>query len=144
MWWIDSLSDKSDIEELVINLDNGPNSSGTRTQFIKRMVAFSDTYGVKIRLLYYPPYHSKYNPIERCWGRLEEHWNGETLHSVNTVLRWAKTMTWKGINPSVYYHEKIYEKGIKLNKEEMKPYENRIIRAPSLPKWHIIIEPLCG
>ncbi|NER36608.1 MAG: hypothetical protein F6J93_21925 [Oscillatoria sp. SIO1A7] len=21
-----------------------------------------------MRLVYYPPYHSKYNPIERCWA----------------------------------------------------------------------------
>jgi transposase len=26
--------------------------------------------------VYYPPYHSKYNLIERCWGILENHWNG--------------------------------------------------------------------
>jgi hypothetical protein len=27
------------------------------------MVAFSDQIGKPIQLLYYPPYHSKYNPI---------------------------------------------------------------------------------
>ncbi|MBP6807530.1 MAG: hypothetical protein KA125_04470 [Chromatiaceae bacterium] len=26
-------------------------------------------------MLYYPPYHSKYHPVERCWGILEQHWN---------------------------------------------------------------------
>ncbi|NRB09761.1 MAG: hypothetical protein HRU34_23665, partial [Richelia sp.] len=26
--------------------------------------------------LYYAPYHSKYNPIEGCWGILDQHWNG--------------------------------------------------------------------
>ena len=51
------------MEELVINLDNGPNSSGRRTQFIKRMTEFSDKYNIKVRLIYYPPYHSKYNAI---------------------------------------------------------------------------------
>jgi transposase len=28
-----------------------------------------------------PPDHSKYNPIERCWGILENHWNGTLLAS---------------------------------------------------------------
>ncbi|MBE9168309.1 hypothetical protein IQ238_12565 [Pleurocapsales cyanobacterium LEGE 06147] len=32
------------------------------------MVELSQEIGVKIRLIYYPPYHSKYNPIERCWA----------------------------------------------------------------------------
>ena len=44
-------------------------------------------------MAYYPPYHSKYNLIERCWGILENHWNGTLLKSIETVLRWAKTMT---------------------------------------------------
>jgi len=35
--------------------------------------------------VYYPPYHSKYNLIERCWGILENHWNGTLLNSVHTV-----------------------------------------------------------
>lgn len=34
-----------------------------RTQFLKRMVGLADTIGMPIQLLYYPPYHSKYNPI---------------------------------------------------------------------------------
>ncbi|WP_419606290.1 ISAzo13-like element transposase-related protein, partial [Thiolapillus sp.] len=35
-----------------------------------------------MRLAYYPPYHSKYNPVERLWGVLENHWRGELLDSV--------------------------------------------------------------
>ena len=39
--------------------------------------------------MYYPPYHSKYNPIERCWGVLEVYWNGELLDSEAAVLGYA-------------------------------------------------------
>lgn len=143
-WWKENLAENMDLKELVINLDNGPNSSGRRTQFIKRMTEFSDRYKLKVRLVYYPPYHSKYNPIERCWGRLEEHWNGEILNSVYKAIEWAKTMTWKGIKPIVHYCQKIYENGIKLTEKEMEPYENRIVRSLLLPKWDITIEPLIG
>jgi hypothetical protein len=48
---------------LQLKVDNGPESSGIRTQFLKRIVEFSDSIGKPIQLLYYPPYHSKYNPI---------------------------------------------------------------------------------
>jgi hypothetical protein len=51
-----------------IKMDNGPESSGRRTQFLHRMVQFADAIQQPIRLLYYPPDHSKYHPIERCWG----------------------------------------------------------------------------
>ena len=37
-----------------------------------------------------------------------------------------------------------YEKGIRLTKKEMKPYESKIQRSKSLPKWDVIIEPLIG
>jgi transposase len=70
---------------------------------------FTQTYN----LLNQRSYHSKYNPIERCWGILEEHWNGTLLNTIDTVLEWAKTMTWKGIKPVVKLCDKIYEKGVK-------------------------------
>ncbi len=55
------------VEELGINLDNGISNRSNRTQFIKRIIEFSQEHKLKISLIYYPPYHSKYNPIERCW-----------------------------------------------------------------------------
>ncbi len=55
-WWRNNKNDN--IKELVINLDNGPNSASGRTQFIRRMAEFSDATGLQIRLVYYPPYHS--------------------------------------------------------------------------------------
>ncbi len=143
-WWIENSPANVGIEELVVNLDNGPNSSGRRTQFIKRMTEFSDKYNLKVRLIYYPPYHSKYNPIERCWGRLEEHWNGEILNSVEKAIEWAKTMTWKGIKPIVHLCKKVYKSGVKLTEKEMKPYEERIVRSSLLPKWDVTIVPLDG
>src|SRR4029453_4552199 len=42
-----------------IKMDNGPESSGRRTQFLSRMVQFADVINKPIQLLYYPPYHSK-------------------------------------------------------------------------------------
>jgi hypothetical protein len=56
------------IKTLPLNLDNGPESHSRRTQFLFRLVAFVVQTGRTLQLAYYPPYHSKYNPIERCWG----------------------------------------------------------------------------
>ena len=76
MWWGLVKADLGHVKRLVIYLDNGPKNSGRRTQFLKRMVEFADRSGLEIRLVYYPPYHSKYNRIERCWSSLEKKWNG--------------------------------------------------------------------
>ena len=63
-WW-DSLTlcQQQATQHIQLKVDNGSESSGVRTQFLKRMVEFADTIGKSIRLLYSPPYHSKYNPI---------------------------------------------------------------------------------
>ena len=85
-WWEQRKDVYGHIRELVINLDNGPELASGRTQFIARLIEFADRHGLEIHLVYYPPYHSKYNPIERCWGILEQHWNGAKLVDAQTML----------------------------------------------------------
>jgi hypothetical protein len=91
--------------------------------------------------VYYPPYHSKYNPIERCWGILELQWNGTKLIDAETMLEWAKKMTWKGLHPVVKLSRKVYNKGIALGKAAMQAVEARLKRHPALPKYDILINP---
>ncbi len=124
---------------LVINLDNGPENNSGRTQFIKRLVEFAHKKEVNIELAYYPPYHSKYNPIERVWGRLENYWKGELLDSVEKVLGLARTMTWKNKKPIIHFIKKSYELGVKLTKKAMDKYENMMKRLPKLEKWSVFI-----
>lgn len=133
------------LKKLVINADNGPESNGQRTQWLKRLVEFSDVSGITIELAYYPPYHSKYNPVERLWGVLENHWRGELLTSIDKTLGLARTMTYRGIFPStVRLIRKVYRKGVRLTKKQMEPIENRLQRLTSLEKWFIIICPQAG
>ncbi len=144
-WWNGlSSAQQRKTKRLQLKVDNGPESSGIRTQFLKRMVEFADQIGKSIQMLYYPPYHSKYNPIERCWGILEHHWNGTQLKDVQTMLQWARSMTWKGIHPIVKLNPKSYLKGISLSKMEMQGIEERLERNPYLPKWDILIRPATG
>ena len=144
LWWEENKSRYGHIKELAINLDNGPQIESHRTQFIRRMVEFAQQNGLRIKLIYYPPYHSKYNPIERCWGILEGHWNGEILDTIEKALEWAGTMTWKGLKPVVSLIDKIYQKGVSLTKKEMESYEERINRSEKLPKWDVTIAPVFG
>ena len=144
IWWHANKHLYPHIKELVINLDNGPQNSSHRTQFIKRMTEFADETGLRIHMVYYPPYHSKYNPIERCWGALEKHWNGTILDSVEKTIKWAGTMTWKEIKPAIKLIDKVYQKGVSLSKEEMKKYAGRLKRSKLLAKWDVIIDPILG
>jgi hypothetical protein len=140
-WHAMDEQEQSQTSLIQIKMDNGPESSGRRTQFLSRMVQLADMMNKPIQLLYYPPYHSKYNPIERCWGILELKWNGTKLTDAETMLEWAKSMTWKGLHPVVALSRKVYEKGITLGKAAMEVVEARLKRDSKLPKYDILINP---
>jgi len=134
-----SLKNQTDLHTIVINADNGPENSSRRTQFIKRIAEFARSKSIDVQLVYYPPYHSKYNPVERVWGVLENHWRGEILDSVDKTIGLAKTMKWKGKNPLVKIVDKIYKTGVKLSKSAMKAYERMLNRLPGLENWFVDI-----
>ena len=141
-WWQSVQKRFTHIDTLVINLDNGPENHSRRTQFMKRLLEFANQYGLIIRLAYYPPYHSKYNPVERCWGILENYWNGTLLDSVETVLRFAANMTYNGKHPWVELVTITYETGMKLSENAMSLLETLIKRLPQLGKWFVDISPV--
>jgi len=139
-WWEAVRARFAHITTLVLNLDNGPESHSRRTQFMARLVAFARQYGLIVRLAYSPPYHSKYNPIERCWGLLEQHGNGTLLDALDTVLRYARTMTWKGHAPAVELVTTTYPSGVTLTQEAMATVEAQLTRLPGLEKWFVDID----
>jgi Rhodopirellula transposase DDE domain len=141
MWWLQVRAGLGQVKHLVIYVDNGPKNSGRRTQFLKRMVQFADWSGLEIRLVYYPPYHSKYNPIERCWSALEKKWNGVLLNGLKVVLQCAVRMVWKGRHPTVKRLHGEYPDGVRVPAKEMKGFEARLERSATLPKYDITIKP---
>jgi hypothetical protein len=143
-WWKERRAAYPDVRRLLIDLDNGPEIASSRTQFMKRLVDFSDRHQLTLELAYYPPYHSKYNPIEHCWGVLENHWNGTLLASIDTALHWARTMTWRGVRPLVQLLEGTYETGVRLSKSAFRPIATRLNRSEVLPKWSVVIQPNTG
>ena len=138
-WWDRTRDQRPDVHTLLLDLDNGPENSSRRTQFMKRIVDFAHVNGLNIRLVYYPPYHSKYNPVERCWAALEHYWNGSLLDSVAAVVGFASNMTWQGKNPVVRLVETVYQTGVKLTKKAMKAVESQIKRLKGLEKYSVYI-----
>jgi hypothetical protein len=126
---------------LLLNMDNGPENSSSRTQFIKRMVEFSAEHNTHVTLAYYPPYHSKYNPVERLWGVLEKHWGGALLETKEIVMRYIQTMTYAKKPPEVSIITKTYEKGVRVCAEDMEIYEDALERVAGLEKYFVRISP---
>jgi len=80
-WWQRRREHYRSVRTVLLALDNGPENHGNRSQFLYRLVRFAQAEQLWLRLAYYPPYyplyHNKYNPIERCWGVLEGYGRGE-------------------------------------------------------------------
>ena len=93
---------------------------------------FSADENITIKLAYYPPYHSKYNPIERVFGVLENYWNGDPLRTVEKALGLAEGMTYKGIHPVAKLIAKAYAKGVKLSNQMRCHYERALHRLSEL------------
>ena len=130
------------VDKLCILLDNGPDNSGVRTIFLKGLVELAKKCNIKIELIYYPPYHSKYNPIERLWARLENIWNGFLIETIDICMHFMENLTWKENLAVAVLKDSKYEKGMKVEKKEMKELEKKhIVRKEGIEKWGVLITP---
>ena len=130
-----------EVRKLVLNLDNGPENSGQRSQWLLRLLLLAQKKQWHLVLVYYPPYHSKYNAIERFWGILEKFWNGALLCSEQVALAYAQNMTYNGVHPQVQRNQQKYAKGVKLHHRKKKQLERWLKRKKGLEKWAIEIPP---
>lgn len=73
---------------------------------------------------------------------MELKWNGTKLTDAETMLAWAKNMTWKGVRPVVALSRKVYAQGIALGKRAMQAVKARLKRDLKLPKYDIVINPV--
>lgn len=140
-WWELRKETHTNVKTIMIDLDNGQEISSHRTQFIARMIEFADKQNLIVELVYYPPYHSKYNRIERCWSSLERHWNGTQLQTLDKAVAWAKSMTWNSLSPVVHVSAKLYATGVKLTKKAFAKLASRLQRAVGIEWWSVRIVP---
>jgi hypothetical protein len=74
---------------------------------------------------------------------LELKWNGTKLIDAETMLEWAKKMTWKGLHPVVELSRKVYHKGISLGKAAMQAVKAKFLetvaRIPGCPQQAFIV-----
>lgn len=143
-WWANRPDEQGQYDLLMIDVDNGTAVASTTKLFLQRIQAFAQLIGIPIQLVYYPPYHSKYNPVERVWAALENYWSPLILDTIENTIDIAKKMTWKGMNPTVHFLDKLYHTGKKISSEDFKELESYIVRNPNLRKWDVRINLLSG
>ncbi len=122
--------------KLLVLCDGGGSNSASRYVFKEALQALADRLGVEIRVAHYPPYRSKYNPVEhRLFPHVTRACLGVIFRSLETVRHYmSKAGTTTGLEVEVRILEKVYETGRKCAagfKESM-----RIVFDEFLPKWN--------
>jgi hypothetical protein len=121
---------------ILLLCDGGGSNSSSQYLFKEDLQRPVDRLGIEIRVAHYPPYTSKYNPIEhRLFPHLTRACQGVVFESVELVkelMEKAKTKT--GLRVTVEVLDKVYQTGRKYAegfKEDMK-----IVFDEVLPKWN--------
>ena len=121
---------------ILLLCDGGGSNSARQYLFKEDLQRLVDRLGIEIRVAHYPPYTSKYNPIEhRLFPHLSRACQGvifESVELVKELMEKAKTST--GLRVTVDILDKVYQTGRKYAagfKEGMK-----IVFDEILPKWN--------
>ena len=141
-WWDYGQWTYREATSLLLMCDGG-GSNGSRLYLFKAgLEQVAEEIGIEIRVAHYPPYTSKYNPIEhRLFPHLTRACQGVIFSSVELVKElMSKTTTKTGLKVDVTILDKVYETGRKVSakfKEQM-----RIIFDDELPKWNYTVSPV--
>jgi hypothetical protein len=136
-WWVqEGRTDYPLAKKLLLLCDGGGSNSATMYLFKEDLQKLANRLGIEIRVAHYPPYCSKFNPIEhRLFPHLTRACTGVIFYTLETVRHYmAKAQTRKGLKVKVSILEGVYETGRKYAagfKKTMK-----IVFDKFLPKWN--------
>lgn len=121
---------------ILILCDGGGSNSSRQHLFKQDLQQLADEIGYEIRIAHYPPYCSKYNPIEhRFFPHVTRACQGVIFSSIELVGElMGKTSTAKGLKAFVHIIDKVYETGRKVAADFKKTM--RIAFDDFLPTWN--------
>jgi len=136
-WWTtEGRQQYPQARRLLLLCDGGGSNSARRYVFKEALQALAERLGLEIRVAHYPPYCSKYNPIEhRLFTHVTRACQGVVFHTLQIVKAlMEKTSTSTGLQVTVDILDKVYDTGRKCAdgfKENMK-----ILFDDYLPQWN--------
>ena len=129
-------TDYPDATELLVFCDGGGSNSSSHYIFKEDLQKLANRLRLKIRICHYPPYCSKYNPIEHLvFPHVTRACKGVPLENVDTAKYYIeKTETTKGLNVVVRIMQKIYQTGRTYANDFKKTMTIKF--DEHLPKWN--------
>ncbi|MCK5678656.1 MAG: ISAzo13 family transposase [Flavobacteriaceae bacterium] len=143
-WWGNhGKNDYPDATSILVLCDGGGSNSSRHYVFKEAMFELANELNIEIRIAHYPPYCSKYNPIEhKLFPHITRAWSGIVLDRVvtmkNLILERVANNNIKEIFVNIC--DKIYETGKKASEKFM---ENMpVIFDELLPRWNYKFTPV--
>lgn len=136
-WWLQYGRKIYPNATVILALCDGGGSNGSRHYIFKEdLQELADELGIEIRIAHYPPYCSKYNPIEhRLFPHVTRACQGVLFTSINLVKELIeKTKTSKGLKVFVEVIQTIYQTGRKVAEDFKQTM--RIVFDDFLPAWN--------
>ncbi len=140
-WWEYGIHQYPDAKNILILCDAGGANSYRHHIFKHRLMEFAEQTGLSVIVCHYPPYCSKWNPIEhRLFSQVHKSMEGVVLADYHTVEKLIKqTSTKTGLSVVVRLNLKEYQKGIKVDKKDID--KKRIVHHPTIPELNYRIYP---
>ena len=135
LWWWEEygVDQYPNAKSILILCDAGGANSYRHHAFKKHILALSKEIGVDIIICHYPPYSSKWNPIEhRLFAHVHHAIQGVPFTDYDSIVKIiAKTKTKSGLKVIARLNPKEYKIGIKTDKTEIN--FSRIQFHPKIP-----------
>lgn len=140
-WYLMGKNTYPHARELLITADCG-GSNGNRVRLWKvELQKLATELELKISVCHFPPGTSKWNNIEhKMFSYITQNWRGRPLVTRETVVNLiAGTKTKKGLAIRAMLDENMYEKGIKVDDEELATVN--LVKADFHGEWNYTIMP---
>ena len=135
-WWTYGRFHYPNATSILVLCDGGGSNSSRHYIFKQDLQNLVDEIGVEVRIAHYPPYCSKYNPIEhRLFPHLTRACQGVLFTSIDLVkYLMEKTQTKTGLKVFVHVLDKVYHTGRKATEAFMRMIP--IIHDKILAQWN--------
>jgi hypothetical protein len=128
--------------EVFLTFDAGGANAVRSVRFKEDLVALSQRMGVRLRIAHYPPYTSKWHPIEhRLFSQIERGFQGIILDSPQTALDAVqRTRTETGLTVTARVLDTVYELGRKCSATFKYIKHKFICHDDTRGKWNYVVD----
>lgn len=143
LWWnYRGRHDYPKTDRVLLLMDAGGANAARSVQFKHEMLKLAERTGLEIRVAHYPPYCSKWNPIEhRLFPHVTRSIQGVYLDSIETFKTYIneRATTSTGLETRAYILDKEFERGVK--EDRPLPDGHPLEKHDHIPEWNFTCHP---